>query len=224
MSMDINFPKEVKYIVDNDITDYYHSYLSQNEIVSFDKLTEISDITNRNLYVIGDITSDTGIAIETMVRFYNLVDEQLKIDPEDRVPIKVWVNSGGGSVYAMLTAYDVIEMSKTPVITINQGEACSAAAIIFLAGHRRITFPHAHFLLHEGSAGLGQLDAHKFHSYSDFYKHLLEQSKKIVLEKTNLSEEEYDKHSKDDWWIFATEAVQLKIADEIMEQKTYVNL
>lgn len=224
MSMEFCVPEKLPYTLDNNITDYYHAYLSNKDITSFDKLTEISDITNRNLYVFGEITADTGIAIETMIRFYNQVDKQLKIEPVDRVPIKVWINSGGGSAYAMLTAYDVIEMSKTPVITINQGEACSAAAIIFLAGHRRITFPHAHFLFHEGSAGVSQLDAHKFHSYSDFYKHLLEQCKKITLEKTNLSEEEYDKHSKDDWWIFATEAVQLKIANEIMEQSTYVNL
>lgn len=224
MSMEFCVPEKLPYTLDNDITDYYHAYLSNKEITSFDKLTEISDITNRNLYVIGDVTIDTGIAIETMIRFYNQVDEQLKIAKEERIPIKVWINSGGGALDAAFTTCDVMEMSKTPIVTINQGTAASAAALMFLAGHRRIAFPRAYFMLHEGSAGIGQIDAHKFQAFSDFYKIQREQLKQIILKKTNLSEEEYDKRSKDDWWIFATEAVQLKIADEIMEQNTYVNL
>ena len=224
MSMEFCVPEKLPYTLDNNITDYYHAYLSNKEITSFDKLTEISDITNRNLYVIGDVTIDTGIAIETMVRFFNQVDEQLKITKEERIPIKVWINSGGGALDAAFIACDVMEMSKTPIVTINQGAAASAAALMFLAGHRRIAFPRAYFMLHEGSAGIGQIDAHKFQAFSDFYKIQREQLKQIILKKTNLSEEEYDKRSKDDWWIFATEAVQLKIADEIMGQDTYVNL
>jgi ATP-dependent protease ClpP protease subunit len=79
-------------------------------------------------------------------------------------------------------------------------------------------------MLHEGSAGIGQIDAHKFQAFSDFYKIQREQLKQIILEKTILTEEEYDKRAKDDWWIFSSEAVELQIADEIMEQKTYINL
>lgn len=224
MSMELNLPDKIGYVLDKDITEYYYAYLSNKEITSFDKLTEISDITNRNLYVLGDITVDTGIAIETMIRFYNQVDNQLNISPEDRVPIKIWINSGGGALDAAFTVCDVIEMSKTPIITINQGTAASAAALMFLAGHRRITFPHAYFMLHEGSAGISQIDAHKFQAFSDFYKIQREQLKQIILEKTNLSEEEYDKRAKDDWWIFATEAIQLKIVDEIMDKQTYTTL
>lgn len=224
MSLEFCIPEKLPCILDNDITDYYHAYLSNQEITSFDKLTEISDITNRNLYVIGDVTIDTGIAIETMIRFYNQIDEQLKIAKEERIPIKVWINSGGGALDAAFTTCDIMEMSKTPIITINQGTAASAAALMFLAGHRRIAFPRAYFMLHEGSAGIGQIDAHKFQAFSDFYKIQREQLKQIILKKTNLSEEEYDKRSKDDWWIFADEAVKLNIADEIMEQDTYVSL
>ena len=224
MSMELNLPDKIGYVLDKDITEYYYAYLSNKEITSFDKLTEISDITNRNLYVLGDITVDTGIAIETMIRFYNQVDNQLNISPEDRVPIKIWINSGGGALDAAFTVCDVIEMSKTPIITINQGTAASAAALMFLAGHRRITFPRAYFMLHEGSAGISQIDAHKFQAFSDFYKIQREQLKQIILEKTTLSEEEYDKRAKDDWWIFATEAIQLKIVDEIMDKQTYTTL
>ena len=224
MSVSIELPDKRTYNLDKNIIDYYYSYLSNNDIPSFDKLTEISDITNRNLYVVGDVTIDTGIAIESMIRFYNQIDEQLKIEKEERIPIKVWINSNGGALDAAFTTCDVIEMSRTPVITINQGTAASAAALMFLAGHRRIAFPRAYFMLHEGSAGIGQIDAHKFQAFSDFYKIQREQLKQIILKKTNLSEEEYDKRSKDDWWIFADEAVKLNIADEIMEQDTYVSL
>jgi ATP-dependent Clp protease protease subunit len=224
MSIEIDLPEKLPYNLNKDITDYYYSYLSNKEIDSFDKLTEISDITNRNLYVLGDISIETGIAMENMIRFYNQVDEQLDIEPAYRVPIKIWINSNGGALDAAFTTCDVIEMSKTPIITINQGTAASAAALIFLAGHRRITFPRSYFMLHEGSAGIGQIDAHKFQAFSDFYKIQREQLKQIILEKTILTEEEYDKRAKDDWWIFSSEAIELQIADEIMEQKTYITL
>lgn len=224
MSLNYEIPNEVKYFLDNDITDYYENYLTQKEITSFEKLNELSDISNRNLYVIGEVTIDTGIALENMIRFYNQLDEQFEIPVEKRIPIKIWINSQGGALDAVFTTYDVVEMSKTPIITINQGAASSAAAMIFLSGHTRIAFPHAYFLLHEGSAGIGQIDAHKFQAFSDFYKVQREQLKEIILKKTNLDEAEYDAHAKDDWWIFATEAVQLNVAHKIMDQETYTTL
>lgn len=224
MSMDIDLPDKLKYIVDDNLTEYYYSYLSSKDIQSFDKLSEVADIAKRNLYVLGEVTLETGIALENMIRFYNQLDEQLEIDVNDRIPIKIWINSQGGSLDAALTTCDIIEISTTPIITINQGSAASAAALIFLAGHTRITLPHSYFLLHEGSAGIGQIDAHKFQSFSDFYKIQREQLKKIILEKTILTESEYNTHAKDDWWIFANEAIDLKVADKIMTPQDYATL
>ena len=52
MSIEMNLPENIPYNLDKDIVDYYYSYLSNKDIPSFDKLTEISDVTNRNLFVL----------------------------------------------------------------------------------------------------------------------------------------------------------------------------
>lgn len=224
--MSVNYTNQsiAQISIDKNISDYYIKFLEAKDVSTFDSLTELSDITNRNLYVLGSIISETGTAIENLIRFYNQVDEQLAIPIKDRIPIKIWINSEGGSLEAAFTTCDTIQLSKTPVITINQGCAASAAALIFLVGHKRITFPKAYFLIHEGSIGVNQIDAHKFQSMSDFYKLQRKLLKEIVLTHTKMTEEQYSDHSKDDWWINAEEALDLHIADEIMEQETYLAL
>jgi ATP-dependent protease ClpP protease subunit len=72
-------------------------------------------------------------------------------------------------------------------------------------------------LYHEGStATVG--DAGKFNNFADFYKKQLELLKKITISCTNITEEMYKEHQKDDWWIDANEALELGICDEIVDK------
>ena len=59
-------------------------------------------------------------------------------------------------------------------------------------------------------------DCHKFIQRVDFYKEQMEKMKDIVLSKTKLSEQEYNKRMKDDWYIKPEEAVKLGMIDEIL--------
>ena len=54
----------------------------------------------------------------------------------ERPPIKLVINSYGGSVDDMFGLIDVILTSKTPIYTYCTGYAMSAGAMIFLAGHK----------------------------------------------------------------------------------------
>ena len=58
-------------------------------------------------------------------------------------------------------------------------------------------------------------DAHKFRNQADFYKKQLDQLKKHTLKYTNLTEEDYEKILKDDYWLTAEEAMEKGIVDEI---------
>ena len=42
--------------------------------------------------------------------------------------------------------------------------------------------------------------------------------KEITLKNTKITEELYDEHIKDDWWLFADEAKELGIVDEIASE------
>lgn len=227
MVNEILVPSKLGYSVNNDITEAYRSYFKIddiNTINSLDDLSEYCDASNRNLYIMGDINSDTGVAVENMIRFYNQVDKQLNITKEDRIPIKIWINSYGGDLQAALTTCDAINLSETPIYTINQGQAASAAALIFLAGHKRIAFPKSYLMIHEGSIGVSQIDAHKFQAMSDFYKVQRTLLKKIIIEYTGMSEEDYISHAKDDWWMDVDDAMKYNMIDVVMDKDFYQSL
>ena len=187
---------------------------SNKEHYDFADVVDLSHALNRHLYI-GDITADVADAIDSYIRFFNRLDEEEQIPIEERQPIKILVNSSGGEVMATMTIIDSIKNSKTPVWTINTGTAYSGGFFIFICGHKRFAYPHSSFLFHEGSTGTVG-DAHKFNNWADFYKKVLINLRNITLVNTDISEELYDDHSKDDWWLFADEAIELGICDEII--------
>lgn len=224
MVNEIFVPTKLGYSIDNDITHAYKSYFEVDKVDNLDGLSEYSDASNRNLYIMGDINADTGVAVENMIRFYNQADKQFNITKEDRIPIKIWINSYGGDLQAALTTCDAINLSETPIYTINQGQAASAAALIFLAGHKRIAFPKSYLMIHEGSIGVSQIDAHKFQAMSDFYKVQRALLKKIIMEYTGMSEEDYTSHAKDDWWMDVNDAMKYNMIDMVMDKDFYQSL
>ena len=224
MVNEIFVPTKLGYSIDNDITQAYKSYFEVDKVNNLDELSEYSDASNRNLYIMGDINADTGVAVENMIRFYNQADKQFNITKEDRIPIKIWINSYGGDLQAALTTCDAIHLSETPIYTINQGQAASAAALIFLAGHKRIAFPKSYLMIHEGSIGVSQIDAHKFQAMSDFYKVQRTLLKKIIMEYTGMSEEDYTSHAKDDWWMDVNDAMKYNMIDMVMDKDFYQSL
>ena len=224
MVNEILAPIKVGHLIDNDITQAYKSYFEVDKVDNLDGLSEYSDASNRNLYIMGDVNADTGVAVENMIRFYNQVDKQFNITKEDRIPIKIWINSYGGDLQAALTTCDAINLSETPIYTINQGQAASAAALIFLAGHKRIAFPKSYLMIHEGSIGVSQIDAHKFQAMSDFYKVQRTLLKKIIMEYTGMSEEDYTSHAKDDWWMDVNDAMKYNMIDMVMDKEFYQSL
>ena len=193
----------------------YDNILSAKDLKDAEKLFEISELKNRSI-LIQDIERGSGMDTNTMIRFWNAYDNELNIPIEERQPIKIYIDSFGGILQDSLTIADTINMSKTPIWTINIGCAYSGGFLIFLSGHKKITYPQSTFLFHEGSITTGG-DAHKFQNQADFYKHQRKRMKDLILSHTKITEEVYTEHEKDDWWLFAEEALKYGIADEIAE-------
>ena len=203
--MSYQIPKIVDMV--NSLKDNY-----KEVIKSFSSIIETNSYFRREI-ILGDIESDVGESVEAFIRFFNQLDEEENIPIEDRQPIKIFIDSGGGDLCATLTMIDAIEASKTPVWTINIGTAYSGGFFTFLAGHKRFAYPHATFLYHEGSTINGG-DAGKFRNFAEFYEKQLQMLKAITLKYTNISDELYESKKRDDWWITADEAMELGICDE----------
>lgn len=186
------------------------------ELKNYGSLLECDGFWKRQI-ILGDIDAEVGEAVEGMIRFWNTQDDENNIPATEREPIKIYIDSNGGDLIATFTMIDAIRLSKTPVWTINIGSAYSGGFFTFIAGHKRFTYPLASFLYHEGSTGnVG--DAGKFQNFAAFYKKQLGNLKDITLKYTNISPELYEEKRRDDWWIDSKEAVELGIADEIVEE------
>ena len=198
-------------------SDLINKFLEQKDLFEdLEDAVHASSLLNRELYI-GGVSDEMSGSIEGLIRFWNRQDEQDNIAVEDRIPIKLYIDSWGGEMVACYTIINAIELSKTPIWTINIGAAYSAGFFIYITGHKRFTYPLSSFLYHEGATTTGG-DAHKFRNYADFYKKQLDQLKTHVLKYTKLTEEDYDRILKDDYWLTAEEAIEKGVADTIMTE------
>ncbi len=64
-------------------------------------------------------------------------------------PIKLFITSHGGVIYAAMQAVDVIRSLKVDVHTIVAGYAASAGTLLSMAGSRRYITTHSFMMIHE---------------------------------------------------------------------------
>lgn len=166
---------------------------------------------NRILWIDDEITTLT-LEYAKMIMQWNFEDKTNEIPKEKREPIKVVFFSPGGDLEVNNCLVDTIQLSETPVIGINVGMAASSGCFIYLACHKRLTFPTAEFLIHKGA---GQFSG----SYDDVvaailnYQRQIEELGKFVLSRTNIPEDVFEDHFSTDWYLSAKEAIELGVAD-----------
>jgi ATP-dependent Clp protease protease subunit len=71
-------------------------------------------------------------------------------------PIRVFINSPGGSVDSGYAIYDVMRFVKAPLHSVCAGLAASAATVILLGAKKewRFALPNTRFLIHQPSMGI----------------------------------------------------------------------
>ncbi len=84
--------------------------------------------------------------------------EMLILSAEDpKSDITFYINSPGGSVYAGLAIYDIMQYVPNDVATYAMGMAASMGQFLLTAGAagKRYALPHATVLMHQPSGGIG---------------------------------------------------------------------
>lgn len=186
----------------------------KKELKTFEDLINLDGSLSREIYIY-DIEYGVGPSVDGYIRFWNHYDDVHNIPIEDREPIKIIIDSCGGSLTDTFTVIDSIKNSKTPIVTMCVGKAYSGGFFIFITGDKRIAYKHSSFLFHEGSTSTGGTSG-QFANYAAFYKKQLDQLKEVVLEHTNITEEEYKNIRKDDIWYDAIEGKEKGFVDEII--------
>ena len=134
---------------------------------------------------------------------------------EERIPIKVFIDSPGGDVCALWTTIKAIEISKTPVHTINYCTAYSAAADLLAAGHKRYALPGTSVMVHSGSCMFGGT----MEQAENMKKHFDKLGKKVTdyfLAHTKVDPKTFKKKAPSDWYMDEDDALQNGLIDEII--------
>ena len=134
--------------------------------INTEELVETNNFINRTIYI-GDVTQEIANCVQEMIHLWNELDEIEDVPIDERIVIKVIINSPGGDLNASFTIIDAIELSKTPVHTYTIGMGYSGGFFIGICGHKRFGYPHSSYCFHEGAAQDGG-DAHKFIQRVDF--------------------------------------------------------
>src|SRR3984957_11958852 len=76
---------------------------------------------------------------------------------DSKADISLYINSPGGSVYAGMAIYDVMQYVPNDVATFAMGMAASMGQFLLCAGAKgkRYALPHAQILLHQPHGGIG---------------------------------------------------------------------
>ncbi len=171
-------------------------------------------LSNRELWW-NDIVDDNLVEMGYQIMKWNREDKGIPVN--ERKPIKIFINSDGGSVTAVMNFVDVVELSRTPVYTIGLGKCYSSGGIMLMAGHKgkRLIMKSATALIHDGSNGFGG-NTSKLGDYADFSKGMDSVIEKWILTKTNITKELYKENWRKDWWFFADDIIKYSLADKVI--------
>jgi Protease subunit of ATP-dependent Clp proteases len=141
--------------------------------------------------------------------------EDKKIPVENRVPIKIYINSDGGCVNTVMHIIDIIKLSKTPVYTIGLGKAYSSGGLLLMAGHKRYIFPNTCCLIHDGSSGAFG-NTSKLLDNLEYTKEIESKVQEYILSHTKISKELFKENYRKDWYLFSEDILKYGIADYVV--------
>lgn len=181
-------------------------------------------IEDRNIYLSDQITQESVSGVIEKIITINEADDfidkkgNLYDFKYDRKPIKLYIDSYGGSVYQCLGLISVMERSKTPIHTICTGCAMSAGFMILISGHKRFAHKYSTPLYHQASSFVfGELK--NIEENVSEMKRLQDMLEVMVLEKTDIKKSKLKQVyvEKLDWYLSAKDALDNNVIDEILE-------
>ena len=192
-----------------------HDFASENRGHSSTDFNVVDSSHNR-IYFYSAVSRPKVLKLNKLIFNLNVnmlsKAEPLEYDPP---PIKLHINSYGGSVFAGLAALDYIKNSKVPVTTIIDGCAASAATLMSVVGAHRQMHRNSCMLVHQLSGAMWG----KFQEMEDDFensKMLMQKIKNIYNEHTKIPKREMDKILKHDLWWEAEKCLQYGLIDEII--------
>lgn len=182
-----------------------------------------NEIFKNEFYLYDDITMSTVNKILKAIKSAEKKWNEFMLEVDDIVatatpkPIKIYINSNGGDIFAAIPLIDAICNSKIPIETYVEGIAASAASLISMCGHKRFITKNSFMLIHELRSGIEG-------TYSDIIEEkqncdkIMKIIKELYMEKSGgkMTKKTLNKILKKDILLNSTECLELGLVDTIL--------
>ena len=194
---------------------------------SVEEFSRIRELEDRRLYLYGQIAGidNDEVGINSTASMTSRLVEQIldfnradiDVPTEEREPVRLYINSPGGDVTEGFALVSAIELSKTPIYTINVGQWSSMAFLIGIAGHKRYSLPYSMFLMHDGtSMAFGSTNKVKdeMEFNARFENNVI---KPHVLKHSNMKSMDYDALARVELYMLPEEAKERGFIDVVVD-------
>lgn len=172
---------------------------------------------DNKIYFYAEIYRDKVLQLNRKIRELNnsMSRQKGQLSLQEDIPIYLYINSFGGSIFSGFSAMDALIKSELPVITIVDGCCASAATFLSVVGTKRYITPHSYMLIHQ----LSSFHWGKYEEFKDEMKNLekfMSLIKEVYGKYTQIPEEKLEEVLKHDIWFSAEECLEYKLVDEIV--------
>ena len=167
--------------------------------------------TDRILFLGAPIYEDVGNIINCQLLYMEMAM------PSE--PVKLYINSPGGSIYDGLSIYDTMNHISCPIHTTCMGLAASMASIILTAGEKgnRMALPHSRILVHQPMSGIPNgTQASDIEIANKEIQILKKELISILCEHSGVDYEKMKSLCDRDTWLTSTEAMELGLIDKVI--------
>ena len=182
--------------------------LPDPNLLNFYKLAE-----NRIFYI--DYEIDMGILeVQRDIILINIADKDIPV--EERIPIKILIDSPGGLLSETMSVASTMVQSKTPIITINMADCYSGGAILLMSGHKRYAMPYSKAMIHTGSGGTSGTFEQTEEQQKN-YKRQVEDMGKFIIARTGMDEKVFKRNKSKDWYLMPEDQLKYGLVHEIVD-------
>lgn len=137
-------------------------------------------------------------------------------------PVTMILNSPGGSVSDGFFLAHYLTHYKKPLNIIITGYAASMAAVILAGGGKnpnvtRLCYPSTYCLIHDGYIAISPAESKTAADIMAFNDKVDRDIRQFILDNTNITPEQYDAQARHQWFLSASEMLELNLVDKIID-------
>jgi len=163
----------------------------------------------------GEVNEENAKSLNKALRQMDKDLQVVKVKYGVEVPIKLYISSYGGSIFAGFSTVDTIKSLGTPVHSYIDGAAASAATLISVVADKRFIHRNSFMLIHQ----LSSMMWGKYEEFKDEMENLdllMTRIKEIYKEHCSIPKKELTEVLKHDLWLDSAKCVKWGLVDEIV--------